>query len=87
MKLTLKHQILLAPTVVLLLMALLLGFMQYNYWDLTQKRQAVRQLGNVFLALGEADFANQRIYQLSVLLKREPLPIRNESEETIVFLT
>lgn len=73
MKLTLKHQIILAPTVVLLLMALLLGFMQYNYWDLTQKRQAARQLGNVFLALGEADLATQRIYRLAVLLGREPL--------------
>ncbi len=73
MKLTLKHQIILAPTVVLLLMALLLGFMQYNYWDLTQKRQAIRQLGNVFLSLGEADLATQRIYRLAVLLRREPL--------------
>ena len=73
MKLTLKHQIILAPTVVLLLMALLLGFMQYSYWDLTVKRQEARQLGNVFLALGEADLATQRIYRLSVLLGREPI--------------
>ncbi len=73
MKLALKHQIVLAPTIVLLMLTLLLGFMQYNYWDLTQKRQAARQLGNVFLALGEADLATQRIYRLSVILSREPL--------------
>lgn len=73
MKLALRHQIILAPTIVLLLMALLLGFMQYSYWDLTLKRQAARRLGNVFLALGEADLATQRIYRLSVLLSREPL--------------
>jgi len=73
MKLTLKHQIILAPTVVLLLMALLLGFMQYSYWELTQKREAAKQLGTVFMALGEADLATQRIYRLSVLLGREPL--------------
>jgi signal transduction histidine kinase len=73
MKLALKHQIILAPAIVLLLMALLLGFMQYSYWDLTLKRQAARRLGNVFLALGEADLATQRIYRLSVVLGREPL--------------
>lgn len=73
MKLALRHQIILAPTIVLLLLALLLGFMQYSYWDLTLKRQAARQLGNVFLSLGEADLATQRIYRLSVLLSREPL--------------
>jgi signal transduction histidine kinase len=73
MKLTLRHQIILAPTIVLLLMALLLGFMQYSYWDLTLKRQEARHLGNVFVALGEADLATQRIYRLSVLLSREPL--------------
>lgn len=73
MKLALRHQILLAPTVVLLLLALLLGFMQYSYWDLTLKRQAARKLGSVFLALGEADLATQRIYRLSVLLSREQL--------------
>ena len=73
MKLTLKHQIILAPAIVLLLLALLLGFMQYNYWDLTVKRQAARQIGQVFMALGEADLATQRIYRLSVLLSREPI--------------
>jgi signal transduction histidine kinase len=74
MKLTLRHQILLAPTVVLLLLALLLGFMQYNYWDMTQKRQQIRRLGTVFIALAEADMATQRIYRLSVALSRAPLP-------------
>jgi len=74
MKLTLRHQILLAPAVVLLLLALLLGFMQYNYWDMTQKRQQIRRLGTVFIALAEADMAAQRIYRHSVLLSRDPLP-------------
>jgi len=74
MKLTLRHQILLAPTVVLLLLAMLLGFMQYNYWNMTQKREKLRRLGNVFIALAEADLASQRIYRLSVLLGRDPFP-------------
>lgn len=73
MKLALRHQIILAPAIVLLMLALLLGFMQFNYWDLTVKRQEARQLGSVFLALGEADLATQRIYRLSVVLSREPL--------------
>jgi len=74
MKLTLRHQILLAPALVLLLLALLLGFMQYNYWDMTQKRDKVRRLGTSFIALAEADLATQRIYRLSVMLGRDPFP-------------
>ena len=73
MRLALKHQIILAPATVLLLLALLLGFMQLSYWDLTLKRQAARKLGTVFLSLAEADLATQRIYRLSVHLSREKL--------------
>ena len=42
MRLKLKHQILLAPAAVLLLMTLLLCFLQYTYWDLSVKRQEAR---------------------------------------------
>ncbi|PLX98246.1 MAG: hypothetical protein C0623_13055 [Desulfuromonas sp.] len=73
MRLALKHQIILAPATVLLLLALLLGFMQLSYWDLTLKRQASRKLGTVFLSLAEADLATQRIYRLAVRLSREDL--------------
>src|SRR5210317_1551093 len=73
MRLALKHQIILAPATVLLLLALLLIFMQLSYWDLTLKRQAARKLGTVFISLAEADLATQRIYRLSVHLSKEPL--------------
>jgi len=73
MRLTLRHQIILAPATVLLLLALLLAFMQLSYWDLTLKRQAARRLGTVFMALAEADLATQRIYRLTVVLSNETL--------------
>ena len=73
MRLALKHQIILAPAAVLLMLTLLLGFMQLSYWDLTLKRQAARKLGTVFISLAEADLATQRIYRLSLHLSREPL--------------
>jgi two-component system, NarL family, sensor histidine kinase UhpB len=68
MRLALKHQILLAPASVLLLMSLLLGFLQFNYWDLSLKRQAQRKLGTLFIAVAEADLATQRMYNLAVRL-------------------
>jgi two-component system, NarL family, sensor histidine kinase UhpB len=68
MRLALKHQILLAPASVLLLMSLLLGFLQFNYWDLSLKRQAQRKLSTLFIAVAEADLATQRMYNLSVRL-------------------
>lgn len=73
MRLALKHQIILAPAAVLLLLTLLLGFMQLSYWDLTLKRQAARKLGTVFISLAEADLATQRIYRLSLHLSKEPM--------------
>ena len=42
-------------------MTLLLGFLQFNYWNLSLKRQEARRLGTVFIALAEADLATQRI--------------------------
>lgn len=67
MRITVKHQILLAPATVLLLLSLLLGFMQYTYWDLSVKRQEAKAIGTAFIALAEADLAVRR---LAVLMKR-----------------
>jgi len=73
MRLTLKHQIILAPAAVLLLMGLLLAFLQYTYWDLSRKRQEARNLGTVFVALAEAELATQRMHSLLMQLGGEPL--------------
>jgi signal transduction histidine kinase len=62
MRITVKHQVLLAPATVLLLLTLLLGFMQYTYWDLSVKRQEARSIGNTFVALAEADMAVRRLH-------------------------
>lgn len=77
MRLKLKHQILLAPVAVLLLMTLLLCFLQYTYWDLSVKRQEYRKLKNVFIALAEADLAAQRMTGL----------VRQVSQESMVDIT
>jgi len=69
MRLALKHQIILAPAAVLLLLTLLLGFMQYTYWDLSVKRQEARNLRTVFIALAEADMASQRMSNLTASLQ------------------
>jgi signal transduction histidine kinase len=81
MRLALKHQIILAPAVVLLLMSLLLGFLQYTYWDLSIKRQAARKLGTLFIALAEADLASQRMQALSVRFSRTPMVDVSRLEE------
>ncbi|MGD9848711.1 MAG: sensor histidine kinase [Desulfuromonas sp.] len=70
MRIKLKHQILLAPAAVLLLMGLLLLFLQYTYWDLSVKRRQASDLGKVFIALAEADLAAKRIQTLSLALRR-----------------
>ncbi|PLX89059.1 MAG: hypothetical protein C0618_02770 [Desulfuromonas sp.] len=67
MRITVKHQILLAPATVLLLLTLLLGFMQYTYWDLSVKRHKAKTIGVAFIALAEADLAVRR---LAVLMQR-----------------
>ncbi len=81
MRLSLKHQIILGPAAVLLLMTLLLGFLQFNYWDLSLKRQQMRRLGNVFIALAEADLAAQRMQQLTMHLSTERLIELSRVEE------
>lgn len=62
MRITVRHQVLLAPATVLLLLTLLLGFMQYTYWDLSVRRQQARSIGNTFVALAEADMAARRLH-------------------------
>jgi len=73
MRLALRHQIILAPAVVLFLMTLLLGFLQFTYWDLSVKRQEARNLRDTFIALAEADMSIQRLHQLAVHFNREPV--------------
>lgn len=68
MRLALKHQIIMAPATVLLLMTMLLGFLQYTYWDLSVKRQEQQRLQLIFISLAEADLATQRIYVLALRL-------------------
>jgi two-component system, NarL family, sensor histidine kinase UhpB len=70
MRLALKHQIILAPAAVLFLLTLLLGFLQYTYWDLSIKRQEAKRLGTVFIAVAESDLAAQRIFSLAMHLAR-----------------
>jgi len=62
MRITVKQQVLLAPTAVLLLLILLLGFMHYTYWDLSTKREEAKAIGSTFVALAEADMAARRLH-------------------------
>ncbi len=64
MRITVKHQVLLAPAIVLSLLLLLLGFMQLTYWNLSAKRQEARAIGTSFVALAEADMAARRLHVL-----------------------
>ncbi len=84
MRLALKHQILMAPAVVLFIMTLLLGFLQLNYWQLSQQRQKVRDLRDTFIVMAEADLAAQRMHALSKLMiwapEFEPDHIKQLSE-------
>lgn len=72
MRLTLKHQILLAPAVVLCIMTFLLGFLQYNYWQLSVQRERAKELKSAFIALAEADLAAQRMQSLAQLMVWAP---------------
>ena len=74
MRLALKHQIILAPAVVLLLMSLLLAFLQYSYWDMSVTRQLEKNLKESFVALAEVDMAAQRMILVSNLLAKERTP-------------
>lgn len=68
MRLTLKHQILLAPAAVLFIMTLLLGFLQFTYWELSVQRERARELKNAFIVVAEADLAAQRMHALARLM-------------------
>ena len=83
MRLALKHQILLAPVAVLLMLALLLGFMQYTYWDLSVKRQKAREIGDMMVAIVEADMAVQRLNHLTEVLKGHGLIAVDRLEEVV----
>lgn len=84
MRLALKHQILMAPAVVLFIMTLLLGFLQLNYWQLSNQRQKARELRDTFIVMAEADLAAQRMHALSKLMiwapEFEPDHIKQLSE-------
>lgn len=81
MRLALRHQILLAPATVLLLMTLLLGFLQYTYWDLSLKRQQGQSLKTVFIALAEADLAAKRMLSVVAHLSTTSAPDPRTLEE------
>ena len=81
MRLALKHQIILAPATVLLLMTLLLGFLQFNYWNLSLRRQEARRLATVFIALAEADLAAQRMASLTTRLRDSAIVDMHSLEE------
>ncbi len=72
MRLALKHQIVLAPAVVLCIMTLLLGFLQYTYWDISQQRERSQRIKSAFVALVDADFAAQRMHSMARLMLWAP---------------
>ncbi len=72
MRLALKHQILLAPAVVLCIMTLLLGFLQYTYWNLSVQRERAQKVKTAFISLVDADFAAQRMHALAQLMVWAP---------------
>lgn len=65
MRLPLKFKIVLAPAVVLVLLAVLLVFLQYTYWDLSVRRESTLRLKGAFISLVEADMAAKRFYMLA----------------------
>ena len=74
MRIPVKHQVLLAPATVLLLLALLMAFLQYTYWDLSRKRQEAKAIGNTFVALAEADMAARRLHVIVRTLQFTGMP-------------
>src|SRR5690554_4504937 len=83
MRLTLKHQILLAPAAILLMLTLLLGFMQYAYWDLSVKRREASELRNTIIAIVEADMAAQRMHHLADVLEGHRVLAVERLEEAV----
>jgi signal transduction histidine kinase len=81
MRLALRHQILLAPAAVLFIMTLLLGFLQFTYWDLSVQRERAKELKNAFIALAEADLAAQRMHALARLMIWAPEFERKQVEQ------
>lgn len=80
MRITVKHQILLAPALVLLLLTLLLGFMQFTYWDLSVKRREAKALGTAFISLAEADLASRRMQRVLLQISRRGMAEESELE-------
>jgi len=74
MRLALKHQIIMAPSVVLLLMTLLLAFLQFTYWDLSVKRQQAKELKAGFIALAEAEMAAKRMQSVLHMMEQQHAP-------------
>jgi two-component system, NarL family, sensor histidine kinase UhpB len=64
MRITVKQQVLMAPATVLVLLVFLLIFMQYTYWDLSNKRREAKAIGSTFIALAEADMSARRLHLL-----------------------
>lgn len=74
MRLALKHQIIMAPAAVLFLMTILLGFLQFTYWDMSVKRQQANKLKTAFIALAEADMAVKRMQGIVGFLAQAQVP-------------
>lgn len=74
MRLALKHQIIMAPAVVLFLMTLLLAFLQFTYWDLSVKRQQAKELKTAFINLAESEMAAKRMESILHLLEQQHTP-------------
>ena len=64
MRITVKHQVLLAPATMLIILSLLFGFMQFTYWDLAAKQKEAKKVSTTFIALAEADMAARRLHVL-----------------------
>ncbi|MGC9518970.1 MAG: ATP-binding protein [Desulfuromonadaceae bacterium] len=69
MRIKLKHQVFMAPATVLFIAVMLLGFLQYTYWDLSVKRRQASDLGKAFIALAEADLSAKRIQGLTLSMR------------------
>ncbi len=63
-----------APAVVLCLMTILLGFLQFTYWDMSVKRQQAKNLKTAFIALAEADMAARRMQEVVGFLAQAQSP-------------
>lgn len=71
MRIAIKYKIILAPTVVLLMLALLLTFLQYTYWELSARQEAGNKLRNAFIALAEADMTGKRMHAFAAAIHPE----------------